>query len=166
MFKSIIEGTLDPARDAMAGNLPLLWFIWVVACCSYASTAYGWQVPNDLAGLIADHLMAPAASIRDSSSTWHQQFLIHRELRDAGFHRTLMYSIQRRTDNAAHLQGCQTSLLQPLPSSIYADPYQLEDLMRSTSSSGSDGSLDTVTSTTARSSSFTFQLLGPLDLEL
>uniref|UniRef100_A0A383WGT5 Phosphatidylinositol-glycan biosynthesis class X protein n=1 Tax=Tetradesmus obliquus TaxID=3088 RepID=A0A383WGT5_TETOB len=58
-------------------------------------------------------------------------------------------------------EGCQTSLLQLLPSSIYADPYQLEDLVRSSSSDAAAGP-----SSTAEGTAYTFQLLGPLDLEL
>jgi hypothetical protein len=145
----------------MAGNLLLLWSMWVIAFCSNTKNAYGWYIPNDLTVLIADHLVAPAGSLKDSSSTWQHQFRIHRELHGAGFHRTLKINIQRINDDAAHLQGCHMSLLQPLPSSIYADPYQLEDLVRSSSSNE-----DTVTSSLAGQSSFQFQLLGPLDLEL
>jgi hypothetical protein len=153
----------DPAHaaSAMAGKLLLLWSMLVVVCSLHAKNAYGWNITHDLAGLIEDHLVAPAGSLKDSSSTWQQQFRIHRELHGAGFHRTLTVSVQHKYDDTAHLHGCQTSLLQPLPSSIYADPYQLEDLLRSRSSNK-----DTVTSTAAGRRPFNFQLLGLLDLEL
>jgi hypothetical protein len=145
----------------MAGKLILLWSMLAIAGCSTAHNAYAWRIPNDLAGLIADHLMIPTGSLKDSSSTWQQQFRMHRELHGAGLHRTLIINIQRIKDDASHLRGCQISLLQPLPSSIYADPYQLEDLVRSSSSNEAE-----LRSSTAGRSSFEFQLLGPLDLEL
>ncbi|WIA12911.1 hypothetical protein OEZ85_006528 [Tetradesmus obliquus] len=44
---------------------------------------------------------------------------------------------------------------------IYADPYQLEDLVRSSNSDVAAGP-----SSTAEGTAYTFQLLGPLDLEL
>lgn len=66
-------------------------------------------------------------------------------------------------------EGCEMWLLQPLPSSIFADPYQLEDLTRAAAA----------TSNNSRSPSdpqqqqpqndeyrYSFKLLGPLDLEL
>lgn len=118
-------------------------------------------MPDDLFALVAEHLIAPSAGLADSSNTWQQQFRIHRELQGAGFHRTLVFNIKCIEQHSIDLQGCQTSLLQPLPSSIYADPYQLEDLARSSSSS-----LATEAIGSAGGGPYNFKVLGTLDLEL
>jgi hypothetical protein len=118
-------------------------------------------MPNHLVELVADHLHAPAASLSDSTATWQAQFRVLRALHGAGFHRTLILTVQYSEASSQSLEGCQTSLLQPLPSSIYADPYQLEDLERSGSSD-----VAAAASSIAEGTTYKFQLLGPLDLEL
>jgi hypothetical protein len=148
---------------AMPDTLHLLVWVWIVACCApaHAYKPEVWRMPTHLAGLLADHLRAPAATLTDSTATWQQQFSIQRELHGNGFHQTLEYKVELHSSSLASLQGCRISLLQPLPSSIYADPYQLEDLVRSSSSSVPAGG-----SSTGESTSYAFKLLGPLDLEL
>lgn len=68
-----------------------------------------------------------------------------RSLSGRGFHRTLR--LQLRAARGGGGAPCTVALLQPLPSGLFADPYQLEDLARARPG--------------AR-----FDLLGPVDLEL
>lgn len=65
-----------------------------------------------------------------------------------GFHRQVHYAVSRAAGGQQPTQPPkQVLLIQYLPSSLFADPYQLEDVVRS-------------------KGNFTFRLFGPLDLEL
>jgi hypothetical protein len=84
---------------------------------------------------------------------------MQRRLDGKGFHKSLHLQIAAAdpaggvTTSFVH---CPVSLLQPLPSSIFADPYQLGDLTRSAHRGSSK----------VEGYAYSFQLLGPLDLEL
>ena len=99
-------------------------------------------------------LRAPSewGAARGSSSSGAR---VTRRLEGAGgFHRTLHLELELDVDGEAPPGGgvCRAALLQPLPSGLFADPYQLEDLARASASSSGGGA--------------NFSLHGPLDLEL
>lgn len=104
---------------------------------------------------LASHLQLDASQLQEQSTAaadWGSVVSIQRSLQGTGFHRSLRLQIAPAAAGSStrSVEGCGLSLLQPLPSSIFADPYQLEDLMRITQA-GYD---------------YTFSLLGTLDLEL
>jgi hypothetical protein len=91
---------------------------------------------------------APPAVLRGAAPWAGGGVQLTRALNGAGFHRALSLRVAVPRTAAARLGACRLVLLQPLPSGLFADPYQLEDLRR--------------TSHAAPQS----ELLGPLDLEL
>lgn len=101
---------------------------------------------------LAPHLQEDASQLLEQSKAaadWGSIVSIRRSLQGTGFHRSLRLQIAPPATGS--VPGCGLSLLQPLPSSIFADPYQLEDLTRTSTQVGYG---------------YTFSLLGPLDLEL
>ncbi|GBF90927.1 hypothetical protein Rsub_03782 [Raphidocelis subcapitata] len=97
---------------------------------------------------------APPAALR-AAAPWNSAAVrLTRELDGAGFHRTLSLrvdaagAVPAAAAAAAGPAACRLVLLQPLPSGLFADPYQLEDLRRTSPAAPR------------------FELLGPLDLEL
>lgn len=69
-----------------------------------------------------------------------------------GFHGQVQYALDQR--QLALSDQCQLTVLQPLPAGLYADPYELQNLM---STSGSDHGTNLQMSA--------FRLFGPIDVE-
>lgn len=157
--------------------LLLLLLVLTSSSCSSATARNAhssWQVPQHIITELEAHLRAsfvqPANTPSSSSAaaaavTWGGILDIHRRLDGTGFHRTLELRLAPAAEGSiARFAGCSLSLLQPLPSSVFADPYQLEDVTRLSISSNSSSSSDQRHA--AGGYSYTFELLGPLDLEL
>jgi hypothetical protein len=157
------------ARHATATAPPAEAAVGGVNRSSSSSWAYG----SSLAHQVARHLgVGTAQLLHPSGAAWDSVVSMRRTLLGSGFHRDLQLHVKAAAAGGGGggadagaaatpqavglLRGCELSLLQPLPSTVFADPYQLEGLARSSSSSR--GSSD--------SSPSTFTLLGPLDLEL
>jgi hypothetical protein len=82
-----------------------------------------------------------------AAPSWGQGVQLARRVEGSGLHADLVLDLSAEVAAAPQGSPCQAALLQVLPPAFYADPYQLEDLSRS-------------------SRAFSFQLFGPLDLEL
>lgn len=138
-----------------------LLLLLTISNCLYSPTAL--QLTDAVVTELASILKSTHQQIVDSTTTeaaWDDTVSIQRKLQGKGFHRTLhlhIQSVAAAGQHAALLDACQLSLLQPLPSSVFADPYQLEDLTRTSGNSSSSHK---------PGYGYTFQLLGPLDLEL
>jgi hypothetical protein len=148
-----------PGEAASCSRFLLL--LLLMSDCLYCATAL--QPTDAVMTELASVLGSTYQQLVNSSTAeaaWDDAVSIQRRLEGKGFHRTLHLHIQPAAAAGQHfasLDACQLSLLQPLPSSVFADPYQLEDLTRipgNSSSSHKPGY------------GYTFQLLGPLDLEL
>jgi hypothetical protein len=138
----------------------LLLLLFIVSSINY-DTAQALQPTETVFQDLQTYLHYDVNLLQSSSaaagSTWDSIISIQRRLDGKGFHRSLQLQIApASTDSTQDTHGCVLSLLQPLPSSVYADPYQLEDLTRSIDSSGSNKA----------GYNYVFKLLGPLDLEL
>jgi hypothetical protein len=138
----------------------LLALVWVQVLLT--SNCTGWHFSESITRDLASHLGAGAAAAdiqhsTDHAASWDSLLSIRRQLTGSGFHKTLQLELHPVPSSVGSAQACQLSLLQPLPSSIFADPYQLEDLTR-----GSEGSA----AGAAPGYSYSFSLLGALDLEL
>lgn len=152
----VVAAVASQPQRASAMLLLLLLFLVSTNC-----HAQGLQLTESVLQDIETHVDCDMSLLRSSSvaagSTWDSIISIQRRLDGKGFHRSFQLHIApASTDSTQDVQGCALSLLQPLPSSIFVDPYQLEDLTRSIDSSGAhkDGY------------GYNFKLLGPLDLEL
>lgn len=152
----------------------LLWcFLVPLLLNTLSIAAYGVLDSLQLQTELAAALNLPAAHLSKSHDPWDSSFKVEQQLLGTGFHRKVEYTVQYEALDAQELQDCQLLLLQYLPSSIYADPYQLEDMSRANSksetaniSTGVGNSSVTTSNTGSRSATaFGFQLLGPLDLE-
>jgi hypothetical protein len=144
-------------RNAVA----ILVVLVLVVSINCHESAQGLQPTETVLQDLETYLRYDVNLLQSSSaaagSTWDSIISIQRRLDGKGFHRSLQLQIApASTHSTRDLQGCVLSLLQPLPSSIFADPYQLKDLTRSAYSSGSH----------AAGYDYVFKLLGPLDLEL
>lgn len=110
-------------------------------------------INNDLVTVALERLGAPLTpTVLLDAAPFDDGVRPSRELQGEGFHRTLHIRLQAPHLPAARTGGvaaspCRAALLQPLPSGVFADPYQLEDLQRSRPGTR-------------------FHLVGPLDLEL
>ena len=98
-----------------------------------------------LAGAAARHLGAAGAPALLDAPAWSAAVRMERVLSGQGFHRTL--NLRVTADRRRNAAGCNVALVQPLPSGLFADPYQLGDVERTRPG-------------------VRFTLLGPLDLEL
>lgn len=110
---------------------------------------------------LASNLQVDPTTLRstiEDAAAWDSIVSMQRRLDGKGFHKTLHIQIAAAAPagSVTSFDRCLISLLQPLPSSIFADPYQLEDLTRSAERDSS----------TIEGYAYSFQLLGPLDLEL
>lgn len=137
---------------------PLLVLLLLLGTSCSANQLQAPPLTDSVLQELASHLGVDASTLQQPQAAWDSSSLsIHRRLEGKGFHKTLHLHLQAA---AAALpqgtEGCHLSLLQPLPSSIFADPYQLEDLTRPSGSG----------STRKAGYAYTFKLLGPLDLEL
>jgi hypothetical protein len=96
------------------------------------------------------------------------QVALRRSLIGAGFHRELELELSVVDDALAissSSSSCDLIVAQHLPSDFYADPYQLQDLERAGNrSAGGGGSGGGGGAGGAAAASY--ELLGPLDLEL
>jgi hypothetical protein len=150
--------------------------------CSRGDAALSSGISGSLASTLASHLgVQPALLTAATHNTlpWSSFITIDRQLQGTGFHRTLHLRLRQAhpyagdtaaadaaaspSDEGAEehyhtLLGCALSLLQPLPPSIFADPYELQGI--TTSGGGSSSS------SSSNDQAYTFTLLGPLDLEL
>lgn len=125
----------------------------VLLLFSFSSRLHCHGLTDTVLAELASHLQLDASRLQEQSTAdWGRVVSIQRSLQGTGFHRSLRLQIAPAAPGSSthSAGGCRLSLLQPLPRSIFADPYQLEDLTRSTQA-GYD---------------YTFSLLGPLDLEL
>jgi hypothetical protein len=122
-----------------------------------------WSMGQRLAAEAGAALGVPPAILAQprggaSTAEWRRAGLrLDRSLHGHGFHRTLKYQL-KRTHRRELLKlvsgpprGCAVSLLQPLPSLVFADPYQLQQIVARGGQRGTH---------------FSFQLYGPVDLEL
>jgi hypothetical protein len=137
-----------------AAALPRLMAIALLGLqCGWAPVTSALDAP--LADAAARHLGGGGAPpVLLSAPPWSAAVRLRRSLAGKGFHRTLGVRLEADAPRgvggaaaAAAASGCRAALVQPLPSGLFADPYQLGDLER--------------TGAGAR-----FTLLGPLDLEL
>jgi hypothetical protein len=102
---------------------------------------------NELAAEAARGFGAPISTAAVAAAPpWPAEVRLRRELLGRGFHRTLVATLEAPAP-AGGAPRCRVALLQPLPSGLFADPYQLADLRR-----GMPGAA--------------FEVAGPLDLEL
>jgi len=152
------------SRCSSAGRQPFLLLLLLLHLSIICSTSKEeGTITQTIAEELAAHLHTDTGQLTDNSfgaRTWGSILSIKRSLEGTGFHRTLKLELNYDAEDVT-LEGCQLSLLQPLPSGVFADPYQLEDLTRS--SAGSAAGPD---SPVSGGYSYTFKLLGPLDLEL
>lgn len=138
------------AQWALPGRSKTLLLVLIF---SFSSRLQCQGLTDTVLAELASHLQLDASLLQaKSTADWGSVVSIQRSLQGTGFHRSLRLQIAPAAAGSStrSAEGCGLSLLQPLPSSIFADPYQLEDLTRSTQA-GHD---------------YTFSLLGPLDLEL
>lgn len=150
----------------------LLLLVLTSTTCSCADA---WQPSDGLQQEVATTLGVTIQQLAHSISSWDSRFTVQRRLVGTGFHRTMEYKVQFATLASEELLACQHSLLQYLPSSFYADPYQLEDMLRpltKTATQGQDASENNDASSYASSTGIKesaprpFHLLGPVNLEL
>lgn len=137
--------------------LLLLLLLHLSVTCS---TSQEGTITQTIAEELAADLHTDTGQLTGNSfgaRTWDSVFSIKRSLEGTGFHRTLKLELNYDAEDVT-FEGCQLSLLQLLPSSVFADPYQLEDLTRSSAGSAAEP--------VSGGYSYTFKLLGPLDLEL
>lgn len=132
------------------------WFVLSAIISIAVPHVCGLQLNSGLQDELAAALGVSAAQLAHSTDTWHSKFTVDRQILGSGFHRTVSYNVQYTALVAQELRECKLALLQYLPSSLYADPYQLEDISRAA----------TGPAAAPTSSAFAFQLLGPVDLEL
>jgi hypothetical protein len=136
-----------------------LLLVVIISNCFYSTTSL--QLTDTVVTELVSVLGSIQHQLQDSTTagaSWDIVVGIQRRLEGKGFHRTLHLQLKPAAaarEHAASLDACLLSVLQPLPSSVFADPYQLEDLTRTPSNSSSKPGYG-----------YTFQLLGPLDLEL
>ncbi|XP_068145498.1 phosphatidylinositol-glycan biosynthesis class X protein isoform X1 [Drosophila tropicalis] len=83
-----------------------------------------WSILNRIVGLISLMIL----SIRRVEGDLLQQPIVRVEMDDAGFHRSLTYSVQ--FDYPLAGQDCEYMLLQPLPAGVYISTDELDDLQR------------------------------------
>ena len=117
----------------------IYWFLGTAGCTSLLEAT----LPGSLAVLAATSLSDPISY--ENTPGRSNSLVVARSITGAGFHRTLEQNVTVTSSKAAG--GCQLATVQHLPSSVFVDPYQLEDLSR-------------------KESELSFQLVGPLDLEL
>jgi hypothetical protein len=144
-FRSLLMLAIKPHSGRLRAFILLLLLINI-------SRVHCQGLTDTVLAELATHLQLDAAQLQEQStaaSDWGSTVSIQRNLQGTGFHRSLRLQIAPAA--AASVGACGLSLLQPLPSSIFADPYQLEDLTRTSTQVGYD---------------YAFSLLGPLDLEL
>jgi hypothetical protein len=105
----------------------------------------------ELASAAASRLGVPEATLlaaARSAPHWRGGAArLQRRLTGNGFHRTLHLDLQLDGLPSGVSGACRPALLQPLPSGLFADPYQLDDLQRAAAGAA-------------------FGVVGPLDLEL
>lgn len=119
----------------------------VVLCTLIASSGSSATIDASLAAAAAAHLGAPQLAFGQVTQLPRgTQLSVSRALAGRGLHRALRLRLSGLRGPPAG-GVCRAALLQPLPSGVFADPYQLADLERA--------------SPGAR-----YTLLGPLDLEL
>lgn len=111
---------------------------------------------DKLASSAVQHLEIATAALQEAPAWDATSTRLQRQLLDQGFHRTLKLQLfglpspgqwDALGKRAGASPSCSLVLLQQLPSGLFADPYQLEELQR-------------------KSIGTQFKLLGPLDLEL
>ena len=136
----------------------LLLLVLLLCASGSCSGSRSWALSETVLDELNQHLGVSVQRPGDSTSrpsNWADVISIHRRLDGIGFHRTLELQLGPPTAaDASPFEGCLPLLLQPLPSSVFADPYQLEDLTRGSCQSAANGY------------DYSFKLLGPLDLEL
>jgi len=121
--------------------------VMLAALLRFISITIASSIDPSLSAGAASRLGVPAALLDAPPPHWRSSTVnLRRHLTGQGFHRSLHMNLQLDglIGGAAE---CRLALLQLLPSGLFADPYQLDDLQRN-----------------APGASFT--LLGPLDLEL
>jgi hypothetical protein len=128
------------------------YFILLAALCSWHFGAATCNpllldagLPRSLAVQVAISLSNPIKQENPRSNDRTNSVTASRLLYGSGFHRTLQQTVAVGSSSSA--DACQLATVQHLPSSYFVDPYQLEDLAR-------------------KEAGLSFELLGPLDLEL
>ena len=125
----------------VAAALPL----FLLACVDSVTDTKA-QLPHALAVQLAEALqVAPSLFTTPTGDHVTPHSSPKRSLQGPGFHRLLQLEIllpERRPTSS-----CELAIVQYLPSSLFADPYQLEGVARS-------------------KPELSYELLGPLDLEL
>lgn len=102
---------------------------------------------RDVDSLIGDIRVFYNLSGTAATSSWAPGIKLTRRLDGTGFHQMIQYDVQIPGPRNDGTGVCELLMVQPLPRDLYADPYQLGDLVR-------------------YHKNFKFELFGPLDLEL
>lgn len=126
-------------------HVTLLQTVLCAALCIFATASHR---STNLPSLLQDARSRFGLQAGAPDTPWSARVTLQRSLDGSGFHQTLHYTFEGpAASSVASKRSCQLALVQPLPPDLFADPYQLSDIVR-------------------YHRDFEFELLGPLDLEL